>query len=121
MLHKYADIFVSYKVISRGMELTRKKYRKQHFSWDFLHEIRHICRIEGALSNDSKIIQTEYCFQGHTQGQKENSNNDHEVDLGDELESNVQLERFRRRFIKLIRFYNCPKFHAKRPTRSVVF
>jgi hypothetical protein len=36
----------------------------------FLHEIWHTCRIEGALSNDAIIIQTEYCFQDHIQSQK---------------------------------------------------
>ncbi len=40
-------------------------------------------RMEGALSNDAKIKQTGYYFQGH----KQSSNNDHGIDL----ESNVQL------------------------------
>ncbi len=49
---------------------TSKNFEKQHFGRFFFYEICHTYRIEGALWNDAKIIQTEYCFQGHTQGQK---------------------------------------------------
>ncbi len=42
----------------------------RHFEFiNILHEMWHTYRIEGALSNGTKIIQTGCYFQGQTQGQ----------------------------------------------------